>query len=109
MEEMASRFAGSPRLSQTAQRRFRRRPAGHHDRDGGAAGCHDSGGHVRATPQVIGVRTTGGANFPSVERCGWATSAPEYVRYHDEEWGRPEQRRAPNRYISTLLGTSSTQ
>jgi DNA-3-methyladenine glycosylase I len=24
-----------------------------------------------------------------VERCGWATSAPEYVRYHDEEWGVP--------------------
>jgi DNA-3-methyladenine glycosylase I len=24
-----------------------------------------------------------------VERCGWATSAPEYVEYHDEEWGRP--------------------
>jgi DNA-3-methyladenine glycosylase I len=24
-----------------------------------------------------------------VERCGWATSAPEYVAYHDEEWGRP--------------------
>jgi DNA-3-methyladenine glycosylase I len=22
-------------------------------------------------------------------RCGWATSAPEYVAYHDEEWGRP--------------------
>ena len=22
-----------------------------------------------------------------VSRCGWATSAPEYVRYHDEEWG----------------------
>jgi DNA-3-methyladenine glycosylase I len=21
-------------------------------------------------------------------RCSWATSAPEYVRYHDEEWGR---------------------
>ena len=20
-------------------------------------------------------------------RCGWATSAPEYVQYHDEEWG----------------------
>jgi len=20
-------------------------------------------------------------------RCGWATSTPEYVRYHDEEWG----------------------
>ena len=24
-----------------------------------------------------------------VSRCGWATSAPEYVSYHDEEWGRP--------------------
>jgi DNA-3-methyladenine glycosylase I len=22
-------------------------------------------------------------------RCSWATSAPEYVRYHDEEWGTP--------------------
>ena len=22
-------------------------------------------------------------------RCGWGTSAPEYVAYHDEEWGRP--------------------
>jgi DNA-3-methyladenine glycosylase I len=20
-------------------------------------------------------------------RCGWATSAPEYIAYHDEEWG----------------------
>ncbi len=22
-------------------------------------------------------------------RCGWATSTPEYVRYHDDEWGVP--------------------
>ena len=22
-------------------------------------------------------------------RCGWVTSAPDYVRYHDEVWGRP--------------------
>jgi DNA-3-methyladenine glycosylase I len=22
-------------------------------------------------------------------RCGWATSAPEYVEYHDVEWGTP--------------------
>jgi DNA-3-methyladenine glycosylase I len=22
-------------------------------------------------------------------KCAWATSAPEYVAYHDEEWGRP--------------------
>jgi DNA-3-methyladenine glycosylase I len=24
-----------------------------------------------------------------VRRCQWGTSAPEYVAYHDEEWGRP--------------------
>ena len=24
-----------------------------------------------------------------VRRCAWATSAPEYVDYHDHEWGRP--------------------
>ncbi len=22
-------------------------------------------------------------------RCGWGVSAPDYVAYHDEEWGRP--------------------
>jgi len=22
-------------------------------------------------------------------RCAWANSAPEYIRYHDEEWGTP--------------------
>ncbi len=22
-------------------------------------------------------------------RCGWALSTPDYVSYHDEEWGRP--------------------
>ncbi len=22
-------------------------------------------------------------------RCGWVTGAPEYVAYHDDEWGRP--------------------
>ena len=22
-------------------------------------------------------------------RCSWATSAPEFIAYHDEEWGRP--------------------
>jgi DNA-3-methyladenine glycosylase I len=33
------------------------------------------------------------ARFRAVDddriRCGWATSAPEYVVYHDEEWGTP--------------------
>src|SRR5438094_6439520 len=23
------------------------------------------------------------------KRCGWSTSAPDYVAYHDAEWGRP--------------------
>jgi DNA-3-methyladenine glycosylase I len=22
-------------------------------------------------------------------RCSWATSAPEFLVYHDEEWGQP--------------------
>jgi DNA-3-methyladenine glycosylase I len=26
---------------------------------------------------------------PDLPRCAWATSAPEYLAYHDEEWGRP--------------------
>lgn len=26
---------------------------------------------------------------PDPPRCGWATSAPEYVAYHDDEWGTP--------------------
>ena len=29
---------------------------------------------------------TGPADRP---RCDWATSAPEYVAYHDDEWGTP--------------------
>jgi DNA-3-methyladenine glycosylase I len=24
-----------------------------------------------------------------VRRCGWGASAPEYLEYHDHEWGRP--------------------
>jgi DNA-3-methyladenine glycosylase I len=26
---------------------------------------------------------------PERVRCAWATSAPEYLAYHDDEWGRP--------------------
>jgi DNA-3-methyladenine glycosylase I len=22
-------------------------------------------------------------------RCAWGASTPDYVRYHDEEWGKP--------------------
>ncbi|EST57449.1 DNA-3-methyladenine glycosylase I [Proteus hauseri] len=25
------------------------------------------------------------------QRCGWVTSDPEYLAYHDEEWGKPER------------------
>ncbi len=28
-----------------------------------------------------------GATVTDVQRCAWAGSAPEYVAYHDEEWG----------------------
>ncbi len=27
--------------------------------------------------------------IPEPRRCAWANSAPEYVTYHDEEWGTP--------------------
>ena len=30
-----------------------------------------------------------GAADPDLPRCAWAGSAPEYVAYHDDEWGRP--------------------
>ena len=26
---------------------------------------------------------------PDLPRCSWATSAPEYLAYHDDEWGEP--------------------
>ena len=29
------------------------------------------------------------------QRCAWAGSAPEYVAYHDDEWGRPLRGVAP--------------
>jgi DNA-3-methyladenine glycosylase I len=24
-----------------------------------------------------------------IPRCGWVGAAPEFVRYHDDEWGHP--------------------
>jgi DNA-3-methyladenine glycosylase I len=44
------------------------------------AACEDAGMDERAAL----VRGDDGAR-----RCTWATSAPEYVAYHDDEWGRP--------------------
>jgi DNA-3-methyladenine glycosylase I len=29
------------------------------------------------------------AGDDGLDRCGWCTSAPDYVAYHDDEWGRP--------------------
>jgi DNA-3-methyladenine glycosylase I len=29
------------------------------------------------------------ASVPDVQRCAWANGAPEYVEYHDQEWGTP--------------------
>src|SRR4029453_10440069 len=40
-------------------------------------------------------RWPGGARVAELSRCGWATSAPEYVAYHDDEWGRPLHGVAP--------------
>jgi DNA-3-methyladenine glycosylase I len=38
----------------------------------------------------MATRTPGVAPGPDGKlRCSWALSAPEYVRYHDDEWGRP--------------------
>jgi DNA-3-methyladenine glycosylase I len=36
-----------------------------------------------ASPEVLGIGPDG------APRCPWALSAPEYVAYHDDEWGRP--------------------
>jgi DNA-3-methyladenine glycosylase I len=29
------------------------------------------------------------AGDDGAQRCGWCVSAPDYVAYHDDEWGRP--------------------
>lgn len=28
--------------------------------------------------------------MPTETRCTWCLSTPEYIRYHDEEWGKPQ-------------------
>ncbi len=42
------------------------------------------GGAPAAAPEQGAVRGPDGK-----PRCPWALSAPEYLAYHDEEWGRP--------------------
>ncbi len=41
-----------------------------------------------------------GAGPDSKARCAWCLAAPEYVRYHDEEWGFPS---ADDRYLFEKL------
>ena len=54
--------------------------AGRIDRDYLARGIASANGCRRA----ISVTGTDGR-----ARCRWGASTPDYVRYHDEEWGRP--------------------
>src|SRR4051794_16842511 len=66
----------------------------------GAPGLPDGRGRRTARPARRGARagrggrrpvTAGGAE-PGEDgrlRCPWALGVPEYVTYHDEEWGRP--------------------
>ena len=44
-------------------------------------------GPVAGTPVPDGTGPVPGPD--GAPRCPWALSAPEYVAYHDEEWGRP--------------------
>ncbi|MEM6677407.1 MAG: DNA-3-methyladenine glycosylase I [Pseudomonadota bacterium] len=37
-----------------------------------------------------GFSPTPAADDQGAGRCGWCGTAPDYVAYHDEEWGRPE-------------------
>jgi DNA-3-methyladenine glycosylase I len=53
-------------------------------RRGGALPAHDGPAGGAAVPGRY-ADVTGADRV----RCGWAGSAPEYVAYHDDEWGRP--------------------
>ncbi|HYG68704.1 MAG TPA: DNA-3-methyladenine glycosylase I [Anaeromyxobacteraceae bacterium] len=51
----------------------------------------------RPAPPPLPDDTTGLAPGPDGKpRCRWGVSTPEYVRYHDEEWGFPS---ADDRYL----------
>ncbi len=43
---------------------------------------HALGQAVRPTPVVR-------RDADGVGRCWWSTASPDYIRYHDQEWGRP--------------------
>ncbi|MGH1548145.1 DNA-3-methyladenine glycosylase I [Leifsonia poae] len=43
-----------------------------------------------ASPAEVPERTALVVGADGLARCSWAASDPEYQRYHDEEWGRPQ-------------------
>src|SRR5437867_13102429 len=45
--------------------------------------------YFRETDCVAGVERDVVRGDDGRRRCGWSTSAPEYLAYHDDEWGRP--------------------
>lgn len=51
-----------------------------------AAATEDAAAQSPVTDTAAGTARTGP---DGARRCPWALSAPEYVAYHDEEWGRP--------------------
>lgn len=44
---------------------------------------------MTAAAQVIAPSPPVTIGADGLARCGWGTSAPEYIEYHDQEWGRP--------------------
>jgi DNA-3-methyladenine glycosylase I len=48
--------------------------------------CSAAGGRIRPMGNERALLTRGA---DGVRRCAWGASAPEYIEYHDREWGRP--------------------
>jgi DNA-3-methyladenine glycosylase I len=62
-----------------------------------AASTNGAGRPPKVAPKPDGSKAVRSASDPTWDRatddgrprCGWATSDPLYIRYHDEEWGVP--------------------
>src|SRR4051812_49095418 len=44
---------------------------------------------VAGCPPMAGERAVLARGVDGVRRCAWGGSTPEYIEYHDREWGRP--------------------
>ncbi len=85
------RFAETDQLLDTLAEEIRWRDAELEQLRGGRwqPTSGDPGDGVEA-PALHPIRRRGaGRGVTEPTRCGWATSAPEYVAYHDDEWGWP--------------------